>query len=147
MSLYFKTRLFAKKKGAVGRLVEKAKIKGAKVSASANAKGRSLYKSLEDKQKHAGIAGLTGIGALAGGGIGAGVAGISLRGLKGRLREANPQWSDEKVQAEYDKIKKKRLAIGAALGAVAGGGLGYMKGREYKKTYTPNAMDFYNKKK
>ena len=133
MSLYFKTRLFAKKKGAVGRLVEKAKIKGAKVSASANA-------------KDAGIAGLTGIGALAGGGLGAGVAGISLRGLKGRLREANPQWSDEKVQAEYDKIKKKRLAIGAALGAVAGGGLGFMKGREYKKTYTPNAMNYYNKK-
>ena len=144
MSLYFTTRLFAgKKKGKLARLKETAKVKYAKANAAIDTRGRALYGNLEDKQKHAGLVGLTGLGALGGGALGAGAAGLTLRGLKGRLREAHPDWSDEKVQREYDKVKKKRLAIGASLGAVAGGGLGFYKGSQYKKTYSPKGITFY----
>ena len=49
------------------------------------------------------------------------------------MREAHPDWSEDQVQREYDKVKKKRLAIGGAIGLAAGGGLGYYKGNQYSK--------------
>lgn len=132
MSLVFKTRLFAEDKKKKS-FKQKAKDFGNKVAKLPSKGAHKLFDLSEGKKSGSGKYALGAAGAVLGGGAGAGVAGITLRGLKGRLREANPTWSDEKVQAEYDKIKKKRLAIGAALGAVAGGGLGAYKGVQYGK--------------
>lgn len=136
MSMIFKTRLFAKKKD--NKKSESSKS-GEKKSLWGKTKdaGRWVGK-LPSKGAHAvynktGKWGLTGAGALLGAGAGAGVAGLTLRGLKGRLREAHPDWSEDQVQREYDKVKKKRLAIGGAIGLAAGGGLGYYKGNQYSK--------------
>lgn len=136
MSMIFKTRLFAKKKENKKSESSKSGEKKGLWGKTKDA-GRWVGK-LPSKGAHAvynktGKWGLTGAGALLGAGAGAGVAGITLRGLKGRLKEAHPDWSDEQVQAEYNKIKKKRLAIGAISGAVLGGaGAGY-KGYKYSK--------------
>lgn len=132
MSLVFKTRLFAEDKKKKS-FKQKAKDFGNKVAKLPSKGTHKLFDLAEGKKAGSGKYALGAAGAVLGGGAGAGVAGLTLRGLKGRLREANPTWSDEKVQAEYDKIKKKRLAIGAALGAVAGGGLGAYKGVQYGK--------------
>ena len=132
MSLVFKTRLFAEDKKKKS-FKQKAKDFGNKVAKLPSKGAHKLFDLAEGKKAGSGKYALGAAGAVLGGGAGAGVAGITLRGLKGRLREANPTWSDEKVQAEYDKIKKKRLAIGAALGTVAGGGLGAYKGVQYGK--------------
>ena len=136
MSMIFKTRLFAKKKENKKSESSKSGEKKGLWGKTKDA-GRWVGK-LPSKGAHAvynktGKWGLTGAGALLGAGAGAGVAGITLRGLKGRLREAHPDWSEDQVQREYDKIKKKRLAIGGAIGLAAGGGLGYYKGNQYSK--------------
>lgn len=136
MSLVFKTRVFAegKKKSNIFKNLGNNIKSGANKVVKLPSKGaHKLFDLAEGKKAGSGKFALGAAGAVLGGGAGAGVARITLRGLKGRLREANPTWSDEKVQAEYDKIKKKRLAIGAALGAVAGGGLGAYKGVQYGK--------------
>ena len=132
MSMIFKTRLFAKQKENKSSGEKKKGILG-----KAKDAGRWVGK-LPSKGAHAvydktGKWGLTGGGALLGAGAGAGVAGLTLRGLKGRLRDAHPDWSEDQVQREYDKVKKKRLAIGGAIGLAAGGGLGYYKGNQYSK--------------
>lgn len=132
MSLVFKTRLFAEDKKKKS-FKQKAKDFGNKVGKLPSKGAHKLFDMAEGKKAGSGKFALGAAGAVLGGGAGAGIAGITLRGLKGRLREANPTWSDEKVQAEYDKIKKKRLALGAAIGAVAGGGLGAYKGVQYGK--------------
>ena len=136
MSMIFKTRLFAKKKENKKSESSKSGEKKGLWGKTKDA-GRWVGK-LPSKGAHAvynktGKWGLTGAGALLGAGAGAGVAGLTLRGLKGRLREAHPDWSEDQVQREYDKIKKKRLAIGGAIGLAAGGGLGYYKGNQYSK--------------
>ena len=136
MSMIFKTRLFAKKKENKKSESSKSGEKKGLWGKTKDA-GRWVGK-LPSKGAHAvynktGKWGLTGAGALLGAGAGAGVAGITLRGLKGRLREAHPDWSEDQVQREYDKVKKKRLAIGGAIGLAAGGGLGYYKGNQYSK--------------
>ena len=136
MSMIFKTRLFAKKKENKKSESSKSGEKKGLWGKTKDA-GRWVGK-LPSKGAHAvynktGKWGLTGAGALLGAGAGAGVAGLTLRGLKGRLREAHPDWSDDQVQREYDKVKKKRLAIGGAIGLAAGGGLGYYKGNQYSK--------------
>lgn len=136
MSMIFKTRLFAKKKDNKKSESSKSGEKKGLWGKTKDA-GRWVGK-LPSKGAHAvynktGKWGLTGAGALLGAGAGAGVAGLTLRGLKGRLREAHPDWSEDQVQREYDKVKKKRLAIGGAIGLAAGGGLGYYKGNQYSK--------------
>ena len=136
MSMIFKTRLFAKKKENKKSESSKSGEKKGLWGKTKDA-GRWVGK-LPSKGAHAvynktGKWGLTGAGALLGAGAGAGVAGITLRGLKGRLREAHTDWSEDQVQREYDKVKKKRLAIGGAIGLAAGGGLGYYKGNQYSK--------------
>lgn len=136
MSMIFKTRLFAKKKENKKSESSKSGEKKGLWGKTKDA-GRWVGK-LPSKGAHAvynktGKWGLTGAGALLGAGAGAGVAGLTLRGLKGRLREAHPDWSEDRVQREYDKVKKKRLAIGGAIGLAAGGGLGYYKGNQYSK--------------
>ena len=136
MSMIFKTRLFAKKKENKKSESSKSGEKKGLWGKTKDA-GRWVGK-LPSKGAHAvynktGKWGLTGAGALLGAGAGAGVAGLTLRGLKGRLREAHPDWSEDQVQREYDKVKKKRLAIGGAIGLTAGGGLGYYKGNQYSK--------------
>lgn len=136
MSMIFKTRLFAKKKENKKSESSKSGEKKGLWGKTKDA-GRWVGK-LPSKGAHAvynktGKWGLTGAGALLGAGAGAGVAGLTLRGLKGRLREAHPDWSEDQVQREYDKVKKKRLAIGGAIGLAAGGGLGYYKGNQYSK--------------
>nr|DAM52950.1 MAG TPA: protein of unknown function (DUF3482) [Caudoviricetes sp.] len=136
MSMIFKTRLFAKKKENKKSESSKSGEKKGLWGKTKDA-GRWVGK-LPSKGAHAvynktGKWGLTGAGALLGTGAGAGVAGLTLRGLKGRLREAHPDWSEDQVQREYDKVKKKRLAIGGAIGLAAGGGLGYYKGNQYSK--------------
>nr|DAD63994.1 MAG TPA: protein of unknown function DUF3482 [Bacteriophage sp.] len=136
MGLVFKTRLFAKKKENKKSESSKSGEKKGLWGKTKDA-GRWVGK-LPSKGAHAvydktGKWGLTGGGALLGAGAGAGVAGLTLRGLKGRLRDAHPDWSEDQVQREYDKVKKKRLAIGGAIGLAAGGGLGYYKGNQYSK--------------
>lgn len=136
MSMIFKTRLFAKKKDNKKSESSKSGEKKGLWGKTKDA-GRWVGK-LPSKGAHAvynktGKWGLTGAGALLGAGAGAGVAGLTLRGLKGRLRDAHPDWSEDQVQREYDKVKKKRLAIGGAIGLAAGGGLGYYKGNQYSK--------------
>lgn len=136
MSMIFKTRLFAKKKENKKSESSKSGEKKGLLGKTKDA-GRWVGK-LPSKGAHAvynktGKWGLTGAGALLGAGAGAGVAGLTLRGLKGRLRDAHPDWSEDQVQREYDKVKKKRLAIGGAIGLAAGGGLGYYKGNQYSK--------------
>lgn len=136
MSMIFKTRLFAKKKENKKSESSKSGEKKGLWGKTKDA-GRWVGK-LPSKGAHAvynktGKWGLTGAGALLGAGAGAGVVGLTLRGLKGRLREAHPDWSEDQVQREYDKVKKKRLAIGGAIGLAAGGGLGYYKGNQYSK--------------
>lgn len=136
MSMIFKTRLFAKKKDNKKSESSKSGEKKGLWGKTKDA-GRWVGK-LPSKGAHAvynktGKWGLTGAGALLGAGAGAGVVGLTLRGLKGRLREAHPDWSEDQVQREYDKVKKKRLAIGGAIGLAAGGGLGYYKGNQYSK--------------
>jgi hypothetical protein len=136
MSMIFKTRLFAKKKENKKSESSKSGEKKGLWGKTKDA-GRWVGK-LPSKGAHAvynktGKWGLTGAGALLGAGAGAGVAGLTLRGLKGRLREAHPDWSEDQVQREYDKVKKKRLAIGGTIGLAAGGGLGYYKGNQYSK--------------
>lgn len=136
MSMIFKTRLFAKKKenkksessksGEKKGLWGKTKDAGRWVGKLPSKGAHAVYNKTSKW-------GLTGAGALLGAGAGAGVAGLTLRGLKGRLREAHPDWSEDQVQREYDKVKKKRLAIGGAIGLAAGGGLGYYKGNQYSK--------------
>lgn len=136
MSMIFKTRLFAKKKDNKKSESSKSGEKKGLWGKTKDA-GRWVGK-LPSKGAHAvynktGKWGLTGAGALLGAAAGAGVAGLTLRGLKGRLRDAHPDWSEDQVQREYDKVKKKRLAIGGAIGLAAGGGLGYYKGNQYSK--------------
>lgn len=136
MSMIFKTRLFAKKKenkkSESSKSGEKKGLWG-KTKDAGRWVGKLPSKGAHAAYNKTGKWGLTGAGALLGAGAGAGVAGLTLRGLKGRLREAHPDWSEDQVQREYDKVKKKRLAIGGAIGLAAGGGLGYYKGNQYSK--------------
>lgn len=127
MGLTFKTRLFAEEKKSVWtKTKDTAKEWGNKAAKYPKQAESWLYDKAEGKRAGSGKYALGAAGALLGGGLGAGIAGITLKGLKGRLRDAHPDWSDEKIDAEYNKIKRKRLAIGGALGAVAGGvGAGY----------------------
>lgn len=133
MGLTFKTRLFAEETAEKKGIWTKTKDAGKWVANLPSRGAHKVYDLAEGKKAGAGKYALGAAGALLGGGVGAGVAGITLKGLKGRLKEAHPDWSDEQVQAEYNKIKKKRLAIGAISGAVLGGaGVGY-KGYKYSK--------------
>lgn len=132
MGLTYKTRLFAEEQAAKS-FKDRAIGWGNKAMSYPKQGGKWVYDQAEGRRAGAGKWALAGAGALLGGGLGAGIAGITLRGLKGRLREAHPDWSDDKVQREYDRIKKKRLAIGAVGGALVGGiGAGY-KGWQHSK--------------
>ena len=140
MGLRLKTRLFAEeKKSFWNKTKDTAKDWGNKAAKYPKQAESWLYDQAEGKRAGSGKYALGAAGALLGGGLGASIAGITLKGLKGRLREAHPDWSDEKVQREYDKVKKKRLAMGAIGGAVLGGaGAGY-RGWQRGKGGVPSA--------
>lgn len=75
------------------------------------------------------------IGSVTGGAGGVALAGLSLRGLKGKLRKKHPKWTDAQIDREYAHIAKNRVEWGLYGGATAGmlvGGLAGAGTAKYK---------------